>query len=132
VLLLCVLAGLPVVLAAVSVDGLGGGWVFAAFSAAAAAIYAKAVPGSLLVTRFVVPAVALPAALTTPWPGWPVIVAGAGVAAWAAWSEDARLAVRPLVDARPEPVPGPTPLRIRSATDAAGSRPAAERNRDHR
>lgn len=128
-LLLCVLAGLPVVLAGVSVNGLGGGWVFAALSAAAAAIYAKAVAGSLLVTRFVVPAVALPAALTTPWPGWTVIVVGAGVAAWAAWSEDARLAVRPLVDTRPEPVPGPTPLRIRSARETAGS-PPAERSRD--
>ena len=132
VLLLCVLAGLPVALAAVSVNGLGGGWVFAALSAAAAALYAKAVAGSLVVTRFIVPAVALAASVTTPWPGWTVIVAGAGVVAWAAWSEDARLAVRPLVDTRPEPVPGPTPLRIRSATDAGGSRPAPERNRDNR
>ncbi len=130
VLLLCVLAGLPVALAAVSVNGLGGGWAFAALSAATAAIYAKAVAGSLLITRFVVPAVALPAAVTTPWPGWTVIVAGGGLAAWAAWSEDARLAVRPLVDTRPEPVPGPTPLRIRSARETTGSRPAVERNRD--
>ena len=130
VLLLCVLAVLPVALAAVSVNGLGGGWAFAALSAAAAAIYAKAVTGALLLTRFVVPAAALPAALATPWPGWTVIVAGAVVAAWAAWSEDARLAVRPLVDTRPEPVPGPTPLRIRSAGETTGSRPAAEPNRD--
>ena len=130
VLLLCVLAGLPVAMAAVSVNGLGGGWAFAALSAAAAGLYAKAVTGSLLVTRFVVPAVAVPAAFTTPWPGWTVVVAGAGVAAWAAWSEDARLAVRPLVDTRPEPVPGPTPLRIRSAGETAGPRPAATRNRD--
>ena len=127
VLLLCVLAGLPVALAAVSVNGLGGGWAFAALSAGAAAIYAKAVAGSLLVTRFVVPVAALPAAFTTPWPGWTVIAAGAGVAAWAAWSEDARLAARPLVDTRPGPVPGPTPLRIRSARETAGSRPAVER-----
>ena len=132
VLLLCVLAGLPVALAAVSVNGLGGGWAFATLSSVAAAIYAKAVRGSLLVTRFVVPAAALPAAFTTPWPGWIVIVAGAGVAAWAAWSEGARLAVRPLVDTRTEPVPGPTPLRIKSAGETTGSRPAAERNRDHR
>ena len=132
VLLLCVLGGLPVVLAAVSVNGLGGGWVFAALSVAAAAIYGKAVTGSLLVARFVVPAVALPTAVTTPWPGWTVIMAGAMVAAWAAWSEGARLAVRPLVDTLPEPVPGPTPLRIRSASDDTGSRPASERNQDRR
>ncbi|MXX45918.1 MAG: hypothetical protein F4Z41_06895 [Acidimicrobiia bacterium] len=130
VLLLCILAGLPIVLVAVSVNGLGGGWVFAALSAAAATIYAKAVAGALLFTRFVVPAVALPAAFTTPWPGWTVIVAGAGAAAWAAWSKGARLAVRPLVDTRPEPAPGPTPLRIRSAGDAAGSRSASKRRDD--
>ncbi|MDE0232753.1 MAG: hypothetical protein OXI56_06590 [bacterium] len=130
VLLLCVLAGLPVAIAAVSVNGLGGGWALAALSAAAAGLYAKAVAGSLLVTRFVVPAVAVPAAFTTPWPGWTVVVAGAGVAAWAAWSEDARLAVRPLVDTRPDPVPGPTPLRIRSARETARPRPAATPNRD--
>ena len=130
VLLLCVLAGLPVALAAVSVNGLGGGWAMAALSAAAAALYAKAVAGSLLITRFVVPAAALPAALTTPWPGWTVIVTGAGVAAWAAWSKEARLAVRPLVDARPDPAPGPTPLRIRSAGETARSRPPAERTED--
>lgn len=130
VLLLCVLAGLPVALAAVSVNGLGGGWAMAALSAAAAALYAKAVAGSLLITRFVVPAVAVPAALTTPWPGWTVIVTGAGVAAWAAWSTEARLAVRPLVDSRPDPVPGPTPLRIRSAGETARSRPPAERTED--
>lgn len=130
VLLLCVLAAMPVALAGVSINGMGGGWALAAASVAAASIYAKALPGSLSVTRFVIPAVALPAAVTTPWPGWTVIVAGGGVAAWAAWSEDARLAVRPLVDTRPEPVPGPTPLRIRSARETSGSRPAADRRDD--
>ena len=126
VLLLCVLAGLPVALAAVSVNGLGGGWGMAAASAAATPFYAKALPGSLLVTRFVIPAAAVGAAFTTPWPGWTVAAGGGCVAAWAAWSKDARLAVQPLVDTRTTPTPAPTPLRIRSASEAAGRRPAAD------
>lgn len=127
VLLLCVLAGLPVALAAVSINGLGGGWVLAALSAAAAGIYAKALPGSLLVTRFAVPAAAVAVVFSTPWPGWPVALGGGGAAAWAAWSKDARLAVRPLVDACPLPDPGPTPLRIRSAREAGERRAAVDR-----
>ncbi len=124
VLLLCVLASLPVALAAVSVNGLGGGWGMAAVSAAIAPAYAKALPGSLLAARFAVPAAGVVAAFTTPWPGWTAVVGGGLLAAWAAWSEEARLAVQPLVDTRPDPTPapGPTPLRIKSASELPGRR----------
>ena len=118
VLLLCTLACLPVLLAAVAVNGLGGGWALAALSAATAVVYAKAVPGSLFSARFIVPSAAVAAAFTTPWPGWPAVVLGGAVAAWAAWSPESRLAVRPLVADLPDPAPGPTPLTIRSAREA--------------
>ena len=77
VLLLCVLACLPVLLAAVAVDGLGGAWALAALSAATAVAYAKALPGSLFSARFIVPSVAVAAAFTTPLAG----LAGGG-AGW--------------------------------------------------
>ena len=122
VLLLCVLACVPVALAAVSVNGMGGGWVLAALSAVVALAYAKALPGSLFSARFLIPAVGVATAFATPWPGWTVAVGGSCTAAWAAWSEGARLAVQPLVDTRPTPTPGPTPLRIKSSRETAGTR----------
>ena len=122
VLLLCTLASLPVVLAAVAVNGLGGAWGLAALSAVTAVFYAKALPGSLFSARFMVPAASVAAAFTTPWPGWPAAALGGGVAAWAAWSPESRLAVRPLVDNLPDPAPGPTPLTIRSAQAAGPTR----------
>ena len=130
VLLLCLLAGLPVALAGIAVNGLGGAWVLTGLSAAAAPAYAKAWPGALPAARFLIPAASLAAAFTTPWPGWAAAVAGGGAVAWAAWSEDARLAVQPLVETGPPPAPGPTPLRIRSATATAAPRRAGgERGR---
>ena len=122
VFLLCVLGSLPVALAAVSVEGLGGGWILAGVSAGTALIYAKAWPGALLAARFVVPATGMAAVFTIPWPGWPVAAAGGLLAAWIAWSTQARLAVQPLVDTTPPAAPGPTPLRIRSARETAGRR----------
>lgn len=121
VLLLCLLACLPVILAAASVNGLGGGWVPAGLSAVTAAAYAKALPGALFAARFLIPPASMAAAFTTPWPGWLAAALGGGAIMWAAWSEDARLAVRPLTDSGPPPTPGPTPLRIRSASQAKGS-----------
>lgn len=122
VLLLCVLGSVPVALAAASVEGLGGGWILAAASAATGVAYAKALPGSLFAARFVVPATGLAAAFTTPWPGWPVAAGGSFLVAWVAWSEETRLAVQPLGDAAPPPTPRPTPLRIKSAREAAALR----------
>ena len=130
VLLLCLLACLPVGMAAASINGLGGGWVLVGLSAVTAPAYAKTVPGALFAARFLIPAASVAAAFTTPWPGWTVAAVGGGAATWAAWSEDARLAVRPLVETGPPPAPEPTPLRIRSAAagprrprDAAGQNP---------
>lgn len=122
VLLLCTLASLPVALAAVAVNGLGGAWALAGLSAATAVGYSKAWPGSLLSARFLVPLAAAAAAFTTPWPGWPAVAAGGGLAGWAAWTEESRLAVRPLVDNLPGPAPEPTPLTIRSASEAGPPR----------
>lgn len=122
VLLLCTLACIPVVLAAVAVNGLGGSWALAALSAATAFAYAKALPGSLFSARLIVPVAAVVAVFTTPWPGWPAVALGGGVVAWAAWSPESRFAVRPLVDNLPDPAPGPTPLTIRSAREAGPPR----------
>ena len=127
VLLLCLLACLPVALAAVSVNGLGGGWGLAGLSAGTAAAYAKALPGSLMAARFLMPTASVVAAFTTPWPGWILAIMGGGATTWVAWSSGARLAVRPLVDPGPPPVPEPTPLRIRSASAGLRSRPGEDR-----
>ncbi len=116
VLLLCLLAGLPVAMAAVSVNGLGGGWVWVGLSAVTAAAYTKALPSALFSARFLIPAATVAAAFTTPWPGWTAVLLGGGGTTWAAWSKDARLAVQPLTDRGPPPTPSPTPLRIRSAS----------------
>ena len=126
VLLLCVLAGLPVALAAVSVNGLGGGWGMAAASAAVTPFYAKALPGSLFVTPLRHPCGRGGGRLHHP-------LAGLGSGRrrrqrrrLGRLVKDARLAVQPLVDTRPTPTPTPTPLRIRSASEAAGRRRAAD------
>ena len=128
VLLLCVLGSLPVVLAGAGVNGMGGGWLLATLSAATVLVYAKALPGSLFAARFLVPASAVAASFTTPWPGWPVAAAGGCLAAWVAWSEEARLAVQPLVDTTPPLTPGPTPLRIRPARETAARRRSGSRS----
>ena len=117
VLLLCLLACLPVIVAAVSINGLEGGWVLVGLSAVGAAAYAKAWPGALFAARFLIPAASAAAAVTTPWPGWAVALLAGTATTWAAWSKDARLAVQPLTDTAPAPSPSPTPLRIRSASE---------------
>ena len=129
VLLLCLLACLPVALAAVSVNGLGGGWVLAGLSGVTALAYAQALPATLFAARFLIPAASAAAAFTTPWPGWAVAVVGGGAATWAAWSAEARLAVQPLVETGPRPAPILTPLRIRSAAQSPRPRPAGEDRR---
>jgi hypothetical protein len=130
VLLLCTLAAFPVGLAAVAVNGLGGAWVLAGLSAATAVGYSKALPGSLFSARFIVPIAAAVATLTTPWPGWPAVAVGGTLVAWAAWSEESRLAVRPLVDNLPVPAPEPTPLTIRSARDTGPPRRPTDQTED--
>ncbi len=133
VALICTLAGAPVVLSAVSINGIGGGWVLAVVSALAAGAYAKALAGSLLAVRFLVPAAGISAVLTTPWPGWAVAAIATCLLVWLGWHEEVRLAVRPLVDPPAPPTPGPTPLRIRSARETArGSPPAADAGPDPR
>lgn len=65
--------------------------------------YSKAQVWSLWAARIVLPVVALPAVLASPWPGALALAAGTAALVWLAWSREALLAVQPLMATLPGP-----------------------------
>jgi len=107
------LAAIPGVVAVVSVDGLGvAEWIVIVAGAVTAGLYAKAAPFALLAVRILFPAATVIAALISGMPRGLIWVGLGAAVALAAWTKDARLAVRPLIERGravpmlPEMVPG--------------------------
>lgn len=93
------LLALPLMVATVSPEGLGTPeWLMIAVASLAAGLYAKAAPFAMVVVRGVVPVLALVAMALSGLPRgllWSAM--GLAVAAFA-WTKEARVAVRPLVE----------------------------------
>lgn len=120
VLLSIGLVALPGVIGASAVDGLGaGGWTVAALSLAVAGWYVKAAPAATTVVRVATPVLAVAAAVAVGWPGGVAPAVAALALTGIAWTQAARVAVKPLVE-RGSRVAIPPELAPGEVLDAAG------------
>lgn len=113
------LLGAPVMIGLISTAGLGVlGWIGVITASIAAGMYSKAAPGALFAVRFAAPVVLGGLGLASlPW-GVAIALWG-GAVARLAWTQSARVAVRPL-SGRGTAVPIPPELTPTEILDAAG------------
>jgi hypothetical protein len=109
----------PGVLAATGIDGLGWAWVWAATSVASLLLYTRAASGAVTVVRVAPPVAGLVALAGSPLPVAVATALTAGTVTALAWTADARVAARPLVE-RGRAVPIPPELVPDEILDAAG------------
>lgn len=119
VVLPLLLVGAPLLIAGAATAGIGP-WQWGAIMIVwvSAVVYAKAWPGALLATRFLAPLSLVAAGISGLPLGW-VTVFLAGVVLRHAWSPNARLAVRPLVQPGTR-VPIPPELAPQDILNEAG------------
>lgn len=119
VVLPLLLVGAPLVVAAISRDGLGPWQVVSIVIVwLSAPVYAKAWPGALIATRWAAPTSLAVAGITALPMGWAAVCL-AGVVLRYAWSANARSAVRPLTRTGTR-VPIPPELTPKDILDEAG------------
>jgi hypothetical protein len=109
----------PAILAVTGVEGLGSAWAWVVGSTVSLLLYTRAATGAVTVVRVVPLLAGLVAIAGSPIPVAVAAGVTAGAATALAWTADARVAVRPLVE-RGRAVPIPPELVPGEILDAAG------------